>query len=233
MRRRKFITLLGVAAVWPLAASAQPGDRIRRIGVLLPQTSDDTEAQTRVGAFLHGLQQSGWSDGRNVRIDTRWATTNADNIRRHAAELVALAPDVILANGSAVVGALQHATRTVPIVFVVVAEPVGAGIPGPVPAGENAPRQDIPLDWVRGVERLHRLPAHAECRSIGGALFRRRLPGYSLLATITARTRTAWSGCASPGPPASSPAWPAPARSRPTGSRRTACRRPRSSSAVR
>jgi putative ABC transport system substrate-binding protein len=128
MRRREFIRFAGgAAAAWPLAARAQQTERMRRIGVLLPQASDDTEAQTRVEAFLQGLQRLGWTDGQNVRIDTRWATTNADSIRRHAAELVALAPDIILANGSAVVGALQQATRTVPIVFVVVAEPVGAG----------------------------------------------------------------------------------------------------------
>jgi ABC-type uncharacterized transport system substrate-binding protein len=128
MRRRKFIALLGCAATaWPIMARAQQSDRVRRIGVLLPQASDDTEAQTRVEAFLQGLQLLGWTIGGNVRIDTRWATTDADSIRRHAGELVALAPDVILANGSAVVGALQQATRTVPIVFVVVAEPVGAG----------------------------------------------------------------------------------------------------------
>jgi putative ABC transport system substrate-binding protein len=128
LRRRDFVTLLsGAAVAWPLVARAQQTERMRRIGVLLPLASDDMEAQTRVEAFLQGLQRLGWTDGQNVRIDTRWATTNADSIRRHAAELVALAPDIILANGSAVVGALQQATRTVPIVFVVVAEPVGAG----------------------------------------------------------------------------------------------------------
>ena len=128
MRRREFIALLGgAAAAWPLAARAQPGERVRRIGVLLPATADDPEFQARFTAFLQVLRELGWTDGRNVQIDTRWATANAAEIRRHAAELVALAPDIILANGSAVVGALQQATRTVPIVFVVVAEPVGAG----------------------------------------------------------------------------------------------------------
>jgi hypothetical protein len=99
VRRREFITLLGGAAAWPLQAWAQQGERVRRIGVLLPATADDAEFQARVGAFLQGLQQSGWSIGRNVRIDTRWATANAADIRRHAAELAALAPDVILAHG--------------------------------------------------------------------------------------------------------------------------------------
>src|SRR5215469_13180110 len=118
MRRREFITLLGgAAAAWPLAARAQQHERVRRIGVLLPATADDPVWQTRFGAFLQGLQQSGWSIGQNVRIETRWATINAAEIRRHAAELAALAPDVVLAYGSTM-GAWRQATRTVPTVFV-------------------------------------------------------------------------------------------------------------------
>jgi putative tryptophan/tyrosine transport system substrate-binding protein len=128
MRRREFITLLGGAAVaWPLAARAQQSERMRRIGVLLPATADDLRFQTLVGAFLQGLALLGWSIGRNVRIDPRWATPNAAEIRRHAAELAALAPDVILAHGSGAVGALLQATRTVPIVFPIAGDPVGAG----------------------------------------------------------------------------------------------------------
>jgi putative ABC transport system substrate-binding protein len=128
MRRREFITLLGgAAAAWPLAARAQQGERVRRIGVLLPAASDDAEFQTWVGAFLQGLGQAGWTIGRNARIDTRWATTNAAEIRSHAAELVALAPDVILAYGSSTVGPLLQATRSVPIVFPVIGDPVAAG----------------------------------------------------------------------------------------------------------
>src|SRR5262245_40797787 len=107
MRRREFITLLGgMAAAWPLAARAQQRERMRQIGVLLPAAADNPEFQVRVGAFLQGLQQSGWTMGRNVRIDTRWGTNNADEIRRHAAELAALAPDVILAHGDSTVGPL-------------------------------------------------------------------------------------------------------------------------------
>jgi ABC-type uncharacterized transport system substrate-binding protein len=127
MRRREFITLLGGAAAWPLAALAQQGERVRRIGVLLPAAADDAEFQARIGAFLQGLQQSGWSIGHNVRIDTRWATTNAAEIRRHTAELVALAPDVILAHGTSTVGPLLQVTRTVPIVSPVFGDPIGAG----------------------------------------------------------------------------------------------------------
>jgi putative tryptophan/tyrosine transport system substrate-binding protein len=129
MRRREFITLLGGAAAgWPLAARAQQPQRVRRIGILLPAAVDDTEFQTWVGAFLQALALLGWTIDRNVRIDTRWATPNADAIRRQAAELVALAPDVILAHGTAAVGALLQVTRTVPIVFPVATDPVGAGI---------------------------------------------------------------------------------------------------------
>ena len=127
MRRREFITLAGAAAVWPLAARAQQPDGMRRIGVLLPAAADDAEFQARVAAFHQGLALLGWSIGRNVRIDTRWATANADTIRRHAAELVALAPDVILAHGDSTVGPLLQATRTVPIVFPVLGDPVAAG----------------------------------------------------------------------------------------------------------
>jgi putative ABC transport system substrate-binding protein len=128
MKRREFISLFGgAAAAWPLAARAQQGERMRRIGVLLPAAADDAEFQTWVGAFLQGLGQAGWTIGRNVRIDTRWATTNAAEIRRHAAELVELAPDVILAYGSSTVGPLLQATRTIPIVFPVIGDPVAAG----------------------------------------------------------------------------------------------------------
>ena len=112
MRRRQFITLLGGAAAWPLAARAQQGDRVRRIGVLIASTADDPEAQARIAAFTEALSQLGWTDGRNVRIDVRWATTNADGLRRHADELVALLPDVIVAaTGTATVAPLLQATR--------------------------------------------------------------------------------------------------------------------------
>jgi putative ABC transport system substrate-binding protein len=127
MRRREFITLLGgAAAAWPSAGRAQQAERMRRLGVLLPAAADDPQWQARVGAFLQALAQLGWTIGRNVRIDTRWATANAAEIRKHAAELAALAPDVILASGNSV-GPLLQATRTVPIVFPNVVDPVGTG----------------------------------------------------------------------------------------------------------
>jgi putative ABC transport system substrate-binding protein len=128
MRRREFITLLGgVAIAWPLPARAQQPERVRRIGILLPAAVDDVEFQTWVGAFLQALALLGWTIGRNVRIDTRWATANAADIRRHAAELAALAPDIILAHGGSTVGPLLQATRAVPIVFPVAVDPVGGG----------------------------------------------------------------------------------------------------------
>jgi putative ABC transport system substrate-binding protein len=128
MRRREFMTLLGAATAWPLTAHAQQPDRARRIGVLMTTAADDPEGQARFAAFVQGLQQSGWTDGRNVRIDIRWAAANADDTRKYAAELIGLAPDVILAPGSATVAPLLQATRAVPIVFVHVPDPVGAGI---------------------------------------------------------------------------------------------------------
>jgi putative ABC transport system substrate-binding protein len=127
MTRRTFITLLGGAAAWPLAARAQQGERVRRIGVLHTPAADDAEGQARNAAFLKGLSELGWSDGRNVRIDLRWGASDPDNVRKYAAEFVALAPDVILATGSATVGPLLQATRAVPIVFVLVPDPVAAG----------------------------------------------------------------------------------------------------------
>src|SRR5215467_5299641 len=128
MRRREFIALFGgAAAAWPLPARAQQAERMRRIGVLIPGPADDGEFQARLAAFLQGLQQLGWTDGRNVRIDTRWGTRDADITRKNAGELVALGPDVVMALTSAAVGALLQATRTVPMVFAIVADPVGAG----------------------------------------------------------------------------------------------------------
>ena len=128
MRRREFITLLGGAAAWPVAARAQEGERVRRIGVLLAATAGDPEYQTRMGAFHEGLAALGWTEGRNLRVDTRWAGTNADDLRKHAVELAALAPDAIVAgSGTTTTAPLLQATRTVPIVFVIVVDPVGAG----------------------------------------------------------------------------------------------------------
>src|SRR5262249_3504384 len=127
MRRRDFITLIGGAAAWPLVARAQQGERVRRGRVLPPRTPEDREFQARAAAFHQGLALLGWTIGRNVRIDTHWASTNAAEIRRHAAELAALGPDVILAHGASTVGPLLQATQTVPIVFPIVVDPVAAG----------------------------------------------------------------------------------------------------------
>ncbi len=127
MRRRSFITLLGgAAAAWPLAARAQQGERVRRIGILMSTAASDPEGQARIAAFLQALQQLGWIDGRNMRTDTRWPASTTE-IRKYAAELVTLAPDVILATGSPNLSALLEATRAAPIIFVNVGDPVGGG----------------------------------------------------------------------------------------------------------
>jgi len=127
IRRREFVILLGgsAAVAWPLPVRAQQRERMRRIGVLLPAAPDDAEQQSWLGAFLQGLAQSGWITGRNIRIETRWTKFDPEETRKYAAELVALAPDVIVAVTSNVVAALQRETRSVPIVFVSVIDPVG------------------------------------------------------------------------------------------------------------
>ena len=128
MRRREFIAGLGGAAVWPLAARAQQGNRVRRIGVLIPAAADDPEQLARIATFHQGLQEAGWTVGRNVQIDYRWTAGNFGRLRTYAGELVALGPDVILAQGGTAVAALQQASRSIPIVFAVVVDPVGAGL---------------------------------------------------------------------------------------------------------
>ena len=128
IRRREFITLLGgAAAAWPVAARGQPTERMRRIGVLMNIAADDPEAQARMTAFVQQLAQLGWMAGRNVKIDSRWSAGDDDRLGKYAAELIAFAPDVILANSSQSVAALIKATRVMPIVFASVADPVGAG----------------------------------------------------------------------------------------------------------
>jgi putative ABC transport system substrate-binding protein len=127
-KRRAFVTLLGGVATWPIAVRAQQTERMRRIGVLMNRAADSPEGQARVAAFRQALQQLGWSDGRNVRIDTRWGEDVVEREHRSAEELIALAPDVILASGTLSVAALQQLNRTTPIVFVAVTDPVGAGL---------------------------------------------------------------------------------------------------------
>jgi putative ABC transport system substrate-binding protein len=162
MRRREFLTFIsGVAATWPLSARAQP-ERVRRIGVLLNAAADNVEYQARLGAFLQALALSGWTIGHNVRIDTRWATANAAELRKHAAELAALAPDVMLAHGVAAVGASLQATRTVPIVFPVAIDPVGAGLveslarPGGNATGFLLFEYSLSGKWLSYSSRSHR-----------------------------------------------------------------------------
>jgi putative ABC transport system substrate-binding protein len=128
MRRRDFVTLLSVVATaWPLAADAQQSEKVRRIGALMYLAADDPDSPALVAAFARGLQELGWIEGRNIQIDYRWGGGDLDRVRRYAAELVALAPDVILVTSGSALAALQNATRTVPIVFASVSDPVGAG----------------------------------------------------------------------------------------------------------
>src|SRR5262249_32884229 len=134
MRRRQFITLIGSAAAWPLAARAQQPDRIRRIAVLSPLAEDDPEMTARLAGFRQGLEKRGWSEGRNVRMDTRFAPdSSADQAQVQAKELIALQPDVILAQGTPLVAALQRESRTIPIVFASLADPIGSGFVASLP----------------------------------------------------------------------------------------------------
>ena len=154
MRRRQFIALLGGAAAWPLAARAQQPDRMRRIGMLMNFSESDSRSQRRVAAFRQGLQELGWVEGRNVRIDARWGAGDPDRYRRYAAELVALAPGAILAVSTPAVVALKQASRTVPIVFVGVIDPVGSGLiaslarPGGNATGFTIFEYAISAKWV-------------------------------------------------------------------------------------
>jgi ABC-type uncharacterized transport system substrate-binding protein len=160
MRRREFIAALGGAAAWPVVSRAQQTERVRRVGVLMNTTADDPVGQTRIAAFLQGLQQLGWSVGRNVQIDTRWAAGDADRIRTYAAELVALAPDVILTTGSATVGPLQRASRAVPIVFVTTIDPVGGGFveslarPGTNATGFSGSEYGMSGKWLELLKQI-------------------------------------------------------------------------------
>jgi len=155
MRRRQFIGLLGGAAVaWPLAAHAQQSDRIRRIGLLLPATNDDSEYPSLLAAFVQALQQMGWTDGRNMRLETRWAGGGAEANRKYAAELVAWEPDVLVGAGNSSAGPLLQATRSIPIVFTIVPDPVGAGLveslarPGGNATGFTSFAYDIGGKWL-------------------------------------------------------------------------------------
>jgi putative ABC transport system substrate-binding protein len=161
MRRREFIALLGGgAAGWPLAARTQQPERLRRIGVLMNRAADNPEGQDRLAAFHQGLQELGWGVGRNALIDTRWSEDNADRSAKYAAELVTLAPDIVLASGTLAVTALQHISRTLPIVFAAVADPVGAGFvdslarPGGNATGFMSYEYSLAAKWVELLKEI-------------------------------------------------------------------------------
>jgi putative ABC transport system substrate-binding protein len=159
MRRREFIAGLGTAAAWPLAASAQPPERMRRVGVLV-SAQDDPESRGRVAAFVEGMQELGWAAGRNIRIDTRWAAGDPARFRQSAAELLALAPEVILVSGGSGMAPMLQATRTVPIVFVQVTDPVGAGFvdslarPGGNATGFSHFEYGISAKWLELLKQI-------------------------------------------------------------------------------
>src|SRR5262245_15887059 len=162
LKRREFITLIGGAASWPLAAKAQPAEQIRRIGALMNLAADEPEGQSRVTAFVQALGQLGWIEGRNMQIDYRWAHAgrDVDLFHKYAPELVALAPDVILASGFPSMAALQPITRSVPVVFVLVADPVGAGFveslarPGGNITGFAPYEFSISAKWLELLKRI-------------------------------------------------------------------------------
>jgi putative ABC transport system substrate-binding protein len=160
-KRREFITLLGAAAAaWPLTARAQQRERVRRVGVLMNLAADDAEGQARLVAFLQGLQEAGWAVGRNLRIDLRWGAGDAEHFRKQAAELAALTPDVLFASGIPAATPLLQATRTVPIVFAQVVDPVGAGLvaslarPGGNATGFTAPDYGFSGKWVELLKEI-------------------------------------------------------------------------------
>jgi putative ABC transport system substrate-binding protein len=154
MKRREFIAGLGAATAWPLVARAQPSGQMRRIAVVIPLAADDSEGQIRIATFKQAMQQLGWTEGRNVQIDVRWGASDPDRSRKYAAELAALAPDVIFATGNSAVAPLLQATRTVPIVFAVVPDPVGAGFvdslarPGGNATGFSQFEYGIGVKWL-------------------------------------------------------------------------------------
>ena len=175
MRRREFITLLGGAAAWPLAARAQQSERMRRIGVLMPGEENDPVMKLRYSAFTQGLADFGWTDGRNVRVDLRWGGGDSNRIRALAQELVSLQPDIILANGTPATVALQRETRTIPIVFAAASDPVVRGI---------VPRLDRPGGNVTGFVILEAsLSKRSKTRGVGMIIrFSRRRESDSLRA---------------------------------------------------
>ena len=161
MRRRKFLSLVGGAAAWPVVARAQQGERVRHVCLVMVNNEGDPDSQVRIGAFRDGLQRLGWTEGRNIRIDYRWGAGDPERARAHAADFVRLKPDAILSNGSPATGALHKATRTIPIVFVVVTDPVGAGFvesqarPGGNVTGFSTFEPDIGGKWLELLKEIN------------------------------------------------------------------------------
>ena len=193
MRRREFIAGLGGAAAWPLAARAQQADRVRRIGVLMAFDENDPEAKAHLSAFTQGLAELGWTDGRNLRMDVRWAAGNVDRARMFAKELVDLQPDVILADTTPVTAALQRETRTIPIVFATVADPVGAGFvaslarPGGNITGFSNLEASMGGKWLELLTEMHPASSGSQSCSIPT---RRPMSGSYFLPSFEAAARS-------------------------------------------
>jgi putative ABC transport system substrate-binding protein len=188
LNRRAVIGLVGGAAAWPLAARAQLSDGVRRIGALINLSADDPESTARVTAFAQTLQELGWTDGRNARIVPRWGMGDADRLHRYAAELVALAPDVIIATSSAAVAALQRATRTVPIVFVSVIDPVGGGFverlsrPGGNTTGFALFEYSLSGKWLELLKQI--VPAVTRAAVLREAMLTTAVSQYAVIQTV-------------------------------------------------
>src|SRR5258708_5625313 len=167
MRRRKFITLIGGAAAWPLAARAQQGDRVRRVGVLMAVAESDVDVRAGVAIFQQSLQELGWSDGRNIRIDYRWGDADADRIQALAKELVGLQPDVLVAHSTPSAKGLLQATRSIPIVFLTVTDPLGQGLvaslsrPGGTITGFSVFEFSLGTKWVEVLKQIAPAPRQA------------------------------------------------------------------------
>ena len=201
MKRRKFITLLGgAAALWPLAARAQQQGRVRRIGVLMNLAADDPEGQLRLAAFLQGLQEAGWAIGRSAQIDIRWGAGDAEQMRKQVAEMVALAPDVILASSPLVVVPLRDATRTIPIVFVAVVDPVASGFveslawPGGNTTGFTSFDYSMSAKWLELLKDI--APQVARVAVLYGPRNPRGLPMFTAIQVVAPSLRVELSSAA-------------------------------------
>ena len=183
MRRREFLSVLGAAAAWPIVARAQQTDGLRRIGVLMGYAESDPDAQAKLAAFREGLQKLGWAEDRNIRMDTRWPIPgDKESMQRLAKELVALQPDLILSHITLTTAALLQQTRTIPIIFATVTDPVGSGFvasfprPGGNVTGFTSIEPTLPGKWLELLKEIAPRVTRATVQSSDGAIHRRLFP---------------------------------------------------------